>query len=135
MAFPHMLAFAPRSSRERGFARISRLLPVIVAIAALAYFGEAYLPVVVGYYRVAREARQVVAAHRHEPSQVALASFVANVHDHAGIALDPGDVRLRRQGDDLAGIQLKLKLPLVFPFGGGGRLVSFDVSAGEGGGE
>ncbi len=115
---------------------MSRLFPVILAVAAAVYFTQAYLPVGLTYYRAQRAARAyALASSGAARSPDAVLGLVAAVRREAGIDVDPGEVHFRREGEAVTAVRFKVNVPLQFPLVGGGRTMRFAIAAGPRGEE
>jgi hypothetical protein len=109
---------------------MTRFAPVLLALAAVVYFADAYLPVGLSYFR----ARAVTWAFAQELAQTSaspaeIRRLVKSLRQEAGIDFEPRDVHVRREGNAVAAVQLKFKVPLHFPLLGGGRPVYFAIGA------
>lgn len=111
--------------------RITRLLPVGLAVAAAVYFAHAYLPVGLAYYRVLTEVRAMIRTGESLPRPREATALAREIEHRTGVAVDPAAVRIRRRGSELDAVQLRLKLPLRFPLLGSGRALIVDVAAGS----
>ncbi len=115
---------------------MSRLFPVILAVAAAVYFAQAYVPVGLAYWRVQRAARAYTQASlAGAGAERGVDGLIAAVRRDAGVQLDPGAVRVRREGDAVSAVLLRFEVPLQFPLVGGGRTVRFAIAAGPRGEE
>jgi hypothetical protein len=103
---------------------MTRLISAVLAIVAAVYFTEAYLPVGLAYLRVRTAAWYF--AHDTDAEPLTADRLVAKVRQDAGIALDPTDVHVRRQGD--GAVQVKFTVPLEFPLLGAGRPMQFAIA-------
>jgi len=104
---------------------MTRLISAVLAVVAAVYFAEAYLPVGLAYLRVRTAAWYFASDAGSGP--LTADRLVAKVREDAGIALDPTDVHVRRQGR--GAVQVKFTVPLEFPLLGAGRTMQFAIAA------